>query len=482
MLIELLKLNKNDEIPLYRQLTAQIAELIRKQVIKPGYRFPGSRKMAAELGIHRKTVVAAIDQLVIEGWLETNPGKGTYVSEHFDSGPEEFNASQKNQNKATFIHIPNSLQRNLQLTTQKYHLDDGLPDARLAPVAEMIRAYKSALSGGNTYSRFAYSDTKGQYYLRQVLCEYLKESRAINVSPDQIIITRGVTQALYLCIQGLLKPGDKVAVGELNWESANANLEHYGIELVKIKVDEDGFNTDHLEEILLDHKIQMVYCTPHHQYPTTVIMPATRRLKLIQLARTYGFYVFEDDYDYDFYYSTHPVMPLASAEHGDFVLYAGSFTKAISPVFRVGYLVANPNQIDYLSRIRRMVDRQGDSLLELAIAELLKLGVIQSSLRKNRKIYLHRRDYFARLLKTYLSDYLQFELPQGGMSIWTHFDQAIDLNQLQDKAAREDLFITNGAQVSASYPQLNATRLGFASSNEEELEESVKILKRLILR
>ncbi|WP_258100241.1 MocR-like pyridoxine biosynthesis transcription factor PdxR [Marinoscillum pacificum] len=478
MLIELLALNAKSDVPLYRQLTSQITELIQRQIIQSGYKLPGSRSLADELGIHRQTVVAAIDQLVIEGWLETQPGKGTYVAENLSSVPQSFTQESMELPRAPEMPIPQVLQRNLHLTTQKYHLDDGLPDPRLAPTAELMRAYKSCVTTGNLYPRFTYGDTKGQLLLRQELSTYLNETRGIQVTADQIIITRGVTQAMYLCINGFLKPGDKVAVGELNWESANANFLYHGMELIKVKVDEEGLDIDHLEQLCSEHDIKMVYTTPHHQYPTTVIMPASRRLKLIQLARTHQFYVFEDDYDYDFFYSAHPVMPLASADHGDFVLYAGSFTKAISPVFRVGYLVANANQIDYLSRIRRMIDRQGDAILELAIAELLKLGIIQRHLKKSRRIYQERRDVFTHLLQDELTNYMKFDVPKGGMSVWTQFNHDIDLKKLYERALKRNLFITSGEQIQGK--SINATRLGYASSTEEELEISVGILKDLI--
>lgn len=483
MLIELLNILKDKkEVPIYLQLRHQVIHLIKQQVIKPGYKLPGTRTMANELGINRQTVVAAIDQLVIEGWLETIVGKGTFVCQTLRNSPEVFSLGESEQNKAPNLEIPEILQRDLHLTTQRWHLDDGLPDPRLAPTTELARAYKSYLIKGYVYPRFAYGDTKGHLFLREALCQYLGETRGMNLSPDQIIITRGVTQAMYLSIMAFLKPGDKVAVGELNWESANANFLYHDMELIRVKVDDQGLDTDDFERILALHEIKLVYLTPHHQYPTTVIMPAARRLKLIQLARKHNCYVFEDDYDYDFYYSPNPVMPLASAEHGDFVLYAGSFTKAISPVFRVGYLVANANQIDYVSRIRRMVDRQGDALLELSIAELLRSGLIQRYLNRNRKIYQLRRDFFVDQLATHLSDYFQFKVPQGGMSIWTHFDSGIDLRKLHESALKQDLYIPSGEQISQAGKKLNVTRLGYASSTEEELEKSVEILRRLITR
>jgi GntR family transcriptional regulator/MocR family aminotransferase len=162
------------------------------------------------------------------------------------------------------------------------------------------------------------------------------------------------------------------------------------------------------------------------------------------------------------------------------VLYCGSFTKSISPAFRVGYLVASENAIRHLAQLRRIIDRQGDNMLENAIAELLQNGIIQRYLRKSMRIYRQRRDVFCELLKNNLGEYLQFQVPVGGMAVWTHFDPSIDLNVLAQKALQHELFFSPGFRNDETSPVLNATRLGFASSTSEELEVCVSILRKLL--
>lgn len=480
MFQNLIQIDRDSDKPIFRQLADQLSEQIRVGILPAETKLPGTRKLAEMWDLHRKTVIAAIEELVLAGWLETSPGKGTYVAAKIEIKPSGFQSKGSQGSAAILPTVPETLSRKLRLTTEKFRLDDGLPDPRLAPAAELMRAYKTAMSKGNVFLKYAYGETLGNGFLREVLADYLNSSRGMKVSKEQILITRGVTQALYLFIQGFLKRGEKVAVPELNWESANVNFIHHGAELIKVKVDQEGLDTDHLEELCKKHKINVLYVTPHHQYPTTVIMPAYRRVKLIQLARKYGFYIFEDDYDYDFHYSSHPLMPLASAEHGDYVFYTGSFTKAISPVFRVGYLVAHQDQVDLLARIRRLVDRQGDTILELAIAELMQLGLIQRSLKKNKRIYEQRRDYFSALLESELPDVMSFAKPEGGMSVWGVFADEINIPELSRKAHLNDLYFQDGAQFDASGQKINATRMGFASSNEKELEMSISILKRLL--
>jgi GntR family transcriptional regulator / MocR family aminotransferase len=481
VLLDLIQLERASEKPIFRQLADQLADLIRNGMLVAGSQLPGTRQMAIKLKLHRKTVVAAVDELAAQGWLETKPGKGTFVATKID-GLQYRQLPGLPGLKAALppVIVPAILDRSLPPNNFRYHLDDGLPDPRLAPVEELARAWKTALTQGWRYPRYGYGDTRGQQLLRERLGEYLLKTRGMKIMSDQILITRGVTQALYLVIKGFVGKGDKVAIGALNWESASINFRYHGAELIRVRVDDEGLDVDHLEEICREHPLKMVYVTPHHQYPTTVIMPAYRRIKLIRLARTYGFYLFEDDYDYDFHYAGYPLMPLASAGHQGSVLYTGSFTKAISPAFRVGYLVATAEQIDFLARLRRLVDRQGDPMLELAIAELLDLGVITRYLRKNRKIYQSRRDYFAALLRDQLPDYLDFRIPDGGMAIWTKFRLGIDLQLLARKAIKRDLYFQDGTSFQTSPDDPPATRLGFASSNEKELEEAVSLLKSLL--
>lgn len=478
--LELIKIDRENVTPIFRQLIDQMIHLIRSRILQPGSQIPGSRRLASHLELHRKTVIAAIDELVAQGWLQTIPGKGTFVAKAITSDYDLFDFAYPSQDGALHIEIPQIIDRDIPPSARQYHLDDGLPDPRLAPVDHLIRAYKSALTKGWKYPKYTYGDTRGQTILREAMCEYLARSRGITINADQILVTRGVTQALYLTIKAFIQKGDFVAIGELSWESAKVNFLYHGAELVRIKVDREGLDVDHLERVCQERKIRMVYVTPHHQYPTTVIMPAYRRVKLLQLSRQHGFFLFEDDYDYDFHYSRHPIMPLAAAEHQGQVLYAGSFTKAISPVFRIGYLVGTPEQIDYLAKLRRLVDRQGDAILELAIAEMLKMEVIQRYLRKNKRIYQSRRDYFAARLKTLFPGQLDFDLPEGGMSIWVQFSPEINLKEVAGRALQRDLYFYDGSGFKLENRILNATRLGFASSTFVELEIATTILQKLL--
>lgn len=476
-----LSIDKNAKQPAYLQLANQLIQLIRTGELRAGQKLIGTRSLAELLDIHRKTVVQAYDELLVQGWLESKTGSGTYVAETLpEVEPQKLSKQTLEKvnpaKKAGFTFVqPPHLRRDVLTSGYALHLDDGFPDPRLAPLAELSRVYRSQLLLGNQYVKLGYGDTKGSGWLRQELSTYLNETRGLKITPENILITRGTVMGIHLASAGLVQRSDVVVTGKMSWGTATTNFVQAGAHIEQIEVDEYGLVVEELEKLCQRKPVRLVYVTSHHDYPTTVTLRADRRLNLLKLAEKYGFIVFEDDYDYDFHYLSKPLLPLASADRAGMVLYCGSFTKAISPAFRVGYLVGPEDVIAHLARLRRIIDRQGDLMLENTVAELLQTGVIERHLRKSLKEYRKRRDVFAELLQNELSDYVQFQLPDGGMAIWTLFDKSLDIERFAERCLKQELFFSNGKHL---HPTLNGTRLGFASSNEEELVRCVEVMKR----
>ena len=482
--VSLIHIDDKKPQPVYSQIADQLAGLIKEGVLGVGHRLLSSRDMAGQLNVHRKTVVRAYEDLIAQGWLESGVGSGTFVSKSLPQiNPRSLNIRVPDNNhlkKAGFAFTETPyLERDITNLNIRYHLDDGFPDTRLAPLKELSIAWTSQLRTGNTYSRLGYGDPKGSAWLREELAAYLNETRGMNIKPNNILITRGTIMGLHLSCKAFVKPGDNVVCTGPGWLSANIDFMQAGANIITIPVDAYGLDVDRLAEVCTHTAIRMIYVNSHHHYPTTVPLRAERRVQLLQLAEKYGFIIFEDDYDYDFHYLNRPLLPLASADKAGMVLYCGSFTKAIAPAFRVGYLVAPENVIHHLSLIRRTIDRQGDHILENAIAELLQHGIIQRHLRKSLRAYRERRDVFCGLMRTHLNNKVSFQVPEGGMAVWVTFDPAIDLKNLAKKALLNDIYINSGIGY-VQGKSLNSMRLGFGSSTVEELTHMVEVLAGLM--
>ncbi len=458
----LIAIQRNTNVPVNLQIANAFISQIKKGLLPPGTRLPGTRMLAEELKVHRKTIVAAFEELLAQGWIETIPSRGTFVSRKLpESKPKEL---------AQFDRAPSPLRqtgypvtRNAALNVPVLgknpglRIDDGFPDVRLAPIEALSRAYRNVLKRGSARNLLTYSDIPGNAWLRAEISAYLNESRGLQTNPDNIMITRGSQMGIYLTTQVLIAAGDRVIVGDTNYWVADAGFRQAGANLLRVPVDEHGICVEAIEALCRKQPIRAVFVTPHHHHPTTVTLRADRRIRLLQLADTYRFAIIEDDYDYDFHYLSSPILPLASADTQGMVVYIGSLCKAIAPSIRIGYVAGPVNLIEELSRLRRIIDRQGDPILEQAVAELFREGEMKRHMKKALKAYHQRRDYFCQVLKANLGEVIDFRIPDGGMAIWARFHESLPLAAIAEEAAKKGLYLSNGKFYDPEDCSLNAT-------------------------
>lgn len=482
----MLQLSKASVVPIYLQISQGLIREIRRGVIQPGTKLPGTRALAEALEVHRKTVVAAFDELYAQGWIETFPSRGTFVSRVLP----EVSPQKLAQNPERPALFPNqtgfALQSNpiINYPLVKYQgllgFNDGFPDERLAPMEEIARTYRSLVKRSSARAYLSYVDTQGNANLRGELSEHLNLTRGLHTHADNLLLTRGSQMGIYLSALALLAPGDQMIVGETNYFTADATFRNAGAQLVRVPVDDWGLSVHHIREVCQQQRIRAVYVTSHHHHPTTVTLCADRRIRLLSLAEEFGFAIIEDDYDYDYHYNSSPILPLLSADTRGMVIYIGSLSKAIAPAIRLGYVVAPANFIHEISQLRRIIDRQGDPVMEQTIAELMHEGAIQRHLKKALKTYHQRRDFFCEVLRSTLGDAIAFKIPDGGMAIWGRFDPKLNLVQLSEKAFQKKLQLSNGLRYNPPGQNLNATRMGFASLNLDEIEQAVALLSKVI--
>lgn len=469
--------------PVYLQLANAILALIKCGKLNAGQKLPSTRNIASILNVNRITVIKATADLEMQGWLTSAVGRGTFVADYIKD-QELLNSGSKS---AKFLmesgfDIPQMpyLSSVPLLKIPELHLDDGYPDPRLAPLKELYQSYRSQLTRSGLYHKFgSYADPAGSINYRVAISNYLNGARGFNTKAENIFSIRGTLMGINLVCNALIAPGDVVVSGVPGWRRFEHNILHSKARHIGIPVDENGLVVERLREICKKQRVRMVYVTPHHHYPTTVSLRMDRRLELLQLAAEYGFIILEDDYDFDFHYKHRPLLPLASMDENGMVIYCGSFSKSFSPAFRIGYLVAAENVITHLAKVRVLNDRQGDHIMDNAMADIISDGTIQRYLRKALPVYAHRRDLFCKLMNEELNGVVSFKVPDGGMSVWAVFDKSIDLNTLSEKAYRKGLLLSDG-DINV-YPDLNALRLGFASSSDDELIRSVELMKSILM-
>ncbi|MBO3698615.1 PLP-dependent aminotransferase family protein [Roseivirga sp. E12] len=479
----LIEIDRSADTPIYLQINNALIHLIKNGILESGLKLPGSRSLAIDLNIHRKTVVAAYDELISQGWIVALQSKGTFVSNEL---PEvnpggNLEGGRFSRNAPFEFNAIESLHRSEPSLPNGLTLDEGTPDIRIAPVTEIFRHYRSIISRSYNTKHLGYGSFYGDLSLREALVNHLQETRGLRCSVDQILITRGSQMAMYLSSQLLHRNGGVSIVGDTNYIAANLTLEHAGAEVMTVAVDEKGLVTKEVEILCEQHKITSVYVTSHHHHPTTVTMSAERRMHLVELSRKYGFAILEDDYDYDFHYQRAPLLPLISIASNGNVIYMGALCKIVAPAIRVGYMVAPKDFIESAGHLRRVIDRQGDAVMERVIAQMILHGDLQRHSRKALRLYHTRRDHFCTLLSAELGDYLNFEVPEGGMAVWALLNKSLSWTEIARSAEEQGLEIPNYLNYDREKLGHNGMRLGFASLNLDEQKRVIGILKTSIL-
>ncbi|MBL8953045.1 MAG: PLP-dependent aminotransferase family protein [Myxococcaceae bacterium] len=464
-----LELDRGSHLPLPQQLVNAVVEGVRRGRLAPGAGVPSTRRLAAELGVHRNTVVAAFDDLVAQGWLETTRASHTRVTRALPERVTEagrrgrgigFELGAWKSSAATFEAVP---KRVLDFT-------GGLPDPRLFDSRLLARAYRRALKR----TSLDFGSPAGDPVLRARLAAMLSQRRALAVTADDLLVTRGSQLALHLLALAMVRRGDVVAVESPGYPSAREAFSLPGARLLPIPVDAEGLDVEALAKRLRTTRVRALYVTPHHQDPTTVTLSARRRLRLLELARVHRFAVIEADYDYEFQYDAAPVLPMASSDAHGVVVYVGTLSKALAPGLRVGFVAAPRPLLEAMLAVRGQVDRQGDLVLERAVAELLDDGEVLRHSLKARRVFHARRDLLGALLERRLGGALQFELPRGGLALWAKAARGIDVERWARRGLERGVRFFTGRSYSPSGEKLPYLRLGFGHLDERELEEAVR--------
>jgi len=471
--------------PVYLQIANKLMALIRQGMLKPGAALPSIRELAALLKVHRKTIVAAYAELSAQDWIETIPRKGILVAANLpEIKPRSFSQAAKPQgySRSAGFALPDfDLPSSGTASAGEHRLiiNDGFPDARMAPVDLLFKQYKQLFQKILVQRRLIYGDPLGSINLRLAIVKFLQETRGLRLTENNVLITRGGQMAFYLAARLLLKPGSTVIVGEPNYLNANLLFQQCGAKLVHVPVDDCGIDVNKIEKLCKRKRPDLLYIIPHHHHPTTVTLSTQRRLQLLELIHRCNIPVIEDDYDYDFHYNSSPILPLASADHNGNVIYIGSITKLFASNFKLGYMIAPADLIAKAAALRRLIDIRGDNLMEEAFAALFKNGEMQRHIKKSVKLYHERRDLFFDLLQNELGDHIYIDKPSGGMAFWARFNKRLLLPRIAKQASAMGLYMSDGSFYNVNH-NYNALRIGFASLAEYEMKEITAILKKLV--
>jgi len=448
---------------IYTQIAEQIITLITNGVLKSNDILPSSREMAANLQVSRKSVVKALDILVIDGWLISVERVGIFVRDNIS----------RNLEKATPIinEYDETHSRSIRL-----NINDGIPDSSIAPIIELSRAYRQYFNRAARWNILGYQNPKGENKFREEVSNMLNGNRGLQTTSAEICITRGSQMALFLTANAVLDRGDTIIIENPCYKKAEKTFINAGINVIYADVDREGVNVYQIEKILKKRTIKAIYITPQHQYPTTVTLSVERRLKLLELAIAYNLYIVEDDYDCDFHFADRIIMPLSRLLPKGNYIYIGSFSKIIAPSVRVGFIAADSNIINKIGDYRSVIDVQGDSVMEQAILELIKSGEIKRHIKRSLKHYRIKRDHFVKILDAELSNDIEYSIPNGGLAFWIQFKEELDKITLEKHFAKHGISVA----IMCDSKKRIGIRVGYATLSDNDMLLFANSLSQII--
>jgi GntR family transcriptional regulator/MocR family aminotransferase len=464
-----LEIDKKLDKAVYLQIADTIISDIQSGRLQSGDTLPGSRSLSLQLKINRNTVVEAYQVLINEEWVVSKERKGIFISDKLPILQSKLDKNKSGGQQKTEVN--NGFLINF---------DDGHPDSKIAPVTELARAYRQIFNRKGKWKMMGYSSEHGDIEFRKAISQMLNHQRGMYTSENDISITRGSQMAMFLTAQCLLNNGDYVIVENPGYKPAWNAFEYAGAKLLPVSVDEEGIIVEDIIKLLNQNKkIRAIYITPHRQYPTTVTLSLARRLKLIELSNEYNITIIEDDYDNEFHFGYRPILPISSFHELKSSVYVGTMSKVVAPALRIGYLVTkNKELLKKIGDLRKIIDVQGDVIMEQAVLQLIKAGAIKRHIKKATIHYRKKRDFVHEILENNLKNIVDFKLPEGGLAFWITPKIKLNWDVITNLLLDKNIKIIHPEKYSFDNTK-NGFRLSYGSLSEEQLKQSIQIIAEI---
>ena len=420
---EMIRLDRMAAEPLHQQLYRQIRdELVSGSFSDGSSRLPSSRALATDLGISRLTVNLAFEKLHAEGYLRSRVGSGTFVA---DSLPETFLSSGRPRMRLLVERAPRLSDRVKNLPDKRVgkQFDLGIagpPGVSFVPalpaldefpieIWERLRAQVLAKKGAHLLQ---YASSRGDPDLRKAIAAYLCDYRGARCHPDQIVITAGTQQAMMISATALVNRGEVAWIEDPGFYQARRAFGFAGATVVPRPVDQEGIVIARPSK---QPPPKIIYVTPSHQFPLGMTMSLARRTALISFAREHDAYIFEDDHNSEFRFTGPPLPCLQGLDNSGRVIYAGTMSKILYASLRLGYLLAPEQLVEPMIKIRAVMDQHSPAIDQATLARFLTEGYFLSHIKRMRKLYSDRRDFFIEQFNKLLSEYFILQVPEAGL-------------------------------------------------------------------
>lgn len=452
--------------PLYLRIASAVRLNIQAGGLRTEEALPSARNLAKELGCNRHTVMAAYQELIAQGWLESIERHSYRVASHLPIEHSKFAAKYRKQKNKGFVWRSNHSLLNESQPVKKahqyrYNFAGGSPGVSLFPHQEFKGYVRDAFSKVEPNDAHYGQGQGNEAFLIQAQT-YLRRVRGI--TDKEIITVNGSQEALYIIARLFIKPGDNVLVESLGYQPAWEAFRLAGANLIGVHQLESGIDIAHLQTLLTQHSFKLIYLTPLHQYPTTATLPIQHRSAIYALAAEHNIIVVEDDYDHEFHYDSQPLAPMAASDPLGLVIYLSTFSKIFYPGCRVGMMAVDKAIAPSVLAYRKILNHKPNPMLQRAIADWMRSGGFERHLRRMSKTYQQRRDHMLKLIteRQQRGIELNCKQPAGGMALW--LDIKSRACEFEQYCQQKDIYLMaeEHFHLNPEHSQNRFVRMGFA--------------------
>lgn len=468
--------------PRHQALTHWLYGELRSAILEgrlaPGTRLPSSRDFARQYELSRGTVVSVLERLQAEGYVTSRVGFGTCVNRVEAPRP----ARQATTTPAYIRRVLAAYKRpqawiDLAFVDANRPFRIGVPDLNEFPSEVWGRIAASRARHFRSWLKKE-ADRRGYRPLRAAIAEYLRTSRGVRCTADQIVIVSGIQQALDLLARLLLKKGDRIWMEDPGYFGARIALDHAGAKVVAVPVDEEGLSV--AAGIRISPDAKGAYVTPAHQFPLGVTMSLERRLAILGWAARAGAFVIEDDYDSEYRFEGPPVPALHSLDNHSSVIFIGSFSKTMFPALRVGYVVLPAPLVDCFLGFRYRTDFRNSSFDQAVLCDFIADGYFARHLRRMRNLYAERLATLMEGAEQHLGGLLEISNVRAGLYTIGYLQNDMTSRQAETLAAAEGLEVLGVDRCTMKRADPRALLLGFGGFNETAIRQGLSRLAKAL--
>lgn len=421
-----LRLNPRKKSPLFVQIYEAIRNAILEGKLQPRSKIPSSRDLVEQLHVSRTTVTTAIDRLLAEGYLQTRPGSGTFVTPELpDENPflprdpaSEIPQKTKTHQTAPRRSLSEFANNITDLQDVSFYTGVPVPFCPGEPAldefpADVWSKIVRRVWKGVTPKDLSYGEAAGYKPLRRAIAEHIRVHRGVQCSWQQVLIVSGTQQAIDLVSRVLLTPGSPMLFENPGYISARVAFSVAGCQVLSMPIDSHG------AVIPPKSKAKVAYVTPSHQFPLGITMPIERRLEFLAWAAANDGWIIEDDYDSEYRYGQPPIPAMQGLDRSERTFYVGSFSKVVCPALGLGYVIVPEVLQDTCTRALRLLSRSPSKVDQMVLAEFIREGHFGRHLRRMRKTHATRREVFVGELQSALGNKLEIIGSSAGLHCTT---------------------------------------------------------------